>query len=331
MGRVQPAVPHPQFPNSIPPFLTVQPASCSAFLHYAVIHSIEHAGNSISPLSTLLFRFSFKHHYPNWLRNSNVLGRENENHLRETDVSDKCFEQNNLQNSASRVNHARSMIHMKEKPSGSFDLISSREGERVVLVTGDENTAAKRNAGRSGRSASCQSTREQVQQVPELDVHNGKVYNSFCGGSKELPVVEKLQEVLEQPNGVILVKNNEERKIASRAVRDNEVHNSNCKDLKITHGNEPLTETSREQDVSDQLLVLPCEPAKPLRCVVGTSGKKDDKSVACHSFRFQKQEQHYPYPSVPQLRRKKVPWSDAEEEALKHQLKQQIKCLVSDN
>ncbi|KAK1384592.1 hypothetical protein POM88_022327 [Heracleum sosnowskyi] len=251
------------------------------------------------------------------LRNSNVLGRENENHLRETDVSDKCIEQNNLQNSASRVNHARSMIHMKEKPSGSFDLISSREGERVVLVTGDENTVAKRNAERSGRSASCQSIREQVQQVPELDVHNGKVYNSFCGGSKELPVVEKLQEVLEQPNGVILVKNNEERKIASQAVRDSEVHNSNCKDLKITHGNEPLTETSREQDVSDQLLVLPCVPAKPLRCVEGTSGKQDDKSVACHSFRFQKQEQHYPYPSVPQLRRKKVPWSDAEEEALK--------------
>ncbi|XP_074378980.1 uncharacterized protein LOC141720454 isoform X2 [Apium graveolens] len=239
-------------------------------------------------------------------RNSNVLGREDQIHSKEIEVSD---------NSASRVNHARSIIYMKEKPSGSFDL-SSREGERVV--TGGQNIVDKRNAGRSGRSACCQSIREQVQQVPELDVHNCKVYNSFCGGRTELSVVEKLQEVSQQPNGVILLKNNEEQKKALRAVRDSEVHNSNCNNLKIAHGSEPITGTSREQDVSDQLLVLPCERAKPVRRdVEGTLGGNDDKSIACHSFRVQKQEQHYPCPSVPQLRRKKVPWSNAEEEALK--------------
>lgn len=222
------------------------------------------------------------------LRNSNVLGREDQNHSRESEVSDECIEQNNLENSWSRVNHARPMIHIKEKPGGSFDL-SSRKEERVVA--GGHNIVDERNPGRSGRAACCQSIREQVQQVPELDVHNCKVYNLFCGGSKELAVVEKLQEVSQQPNSVILVKNNEEQKIASRAVRDSEVHNSNGKDLKISHGSEPLTTTSREQDVSEQLLVLPCEPAKPLRCgVEGTSGGDDDKPIAFQSFR--KQEQH---------------------------------------
>lgn len=224
------------------------------------------------------------------LRNSNVLGRDYQNHSREIEISDKCIEQNNLENSASRVNHARSMIHMKEKPSGPFGL-SSGEGERVV--TGGHNIVDKRNARKSGRSACCHSVREQVQQVPEPDVHNCKVFNSFCGGSKELAVVEKLQEVSQHPNGVILGKNNEERKVASRAVRDSEVQNSNCKDLKISHGNEPLTGTSREQDVSDQLRVLPCEPEKPLCSdVEGTSVENDDKSIARHSFRFRKQEQH---------------------------------------
>lgn len=202
------------------------------------------------------------------MRNSNVLGREDQNHSRE----------------------GRSMIHMKEKSSVSCDL-SSGGGERVV--TGGNNMVDKQNAERSGSSVCCQSIREQVQQVPGIDDQNCKAYNSLCGRSKQLAVVENLQEVLQQPNGVIPVRNNEEQRIASRAVQDGEVHNSNCTDLELAYESEPLVGTSREQDASNQSHVLPCEAAKPLRFYVeGTSGVKDDKSFACHSFRVRKQEQH---------------------------------------
>ncbi|WOG90997.1 hypothetical protein DCAR_0310245 [Daucus carota subsp. sativus] len=244
--------------------------------------------------------------FKNRLRNSDISGRGDRNHVRDSEVSDKCTEQNNLENVVSRVNQVQSMMRMREKSSVSCDL-SSRVGERDVTCGG--NMADKQNAETIGSSVYCQSTKEQVQKVPELDVQNCKAYNSLHGGSKQLAVVEKLQKVLQQPNGVILVTNNEEQKIALRAVKDSKVPDSD-KYLKISHRNDPRTGADREQDVSNQPHVLPRELAKPLR-----------------SLGVQKQEQHIPYPSVPQYRRKKVPWSDAEEEALK----EGVRRFASDN
>ncbi|KAM7524537.1 hypothetical protein LguiA_014439 [Lonicera macranthoides] len=52
--------------------------------------------------------------------------------------------------------------------------------------------------------------------------------------------------------------------------------------------------------------------------IEGTSEEENDKSVAAkYSVRFRKREKQYTYPSIPQLRRKKLVWTKVEEETLK--------------
>lgn len=250
------------------------------------------------------------------LRNSSNNSRPaDQNHLRESEICNRCVEQSRPEKAVSREIENSSKNNMREKPSVSRDS-SSRERARDATCGANEVALEdKRNAER-GSSVCIESPSELEQQVPVLGFQNAEAESSLHEGSEQLASIDKLQQVSRQPKSVALVENEneEDQYVASQAVKDSVVQNSKSKDMTIAHGCKQRAGTEKEQDVSNQRPVLACEPAKPTHS--GSSGGKK-KLIAHHSLRVRKGEPQYTYPSLPQLKRKKIPWSNAEEEALK--------------
>ncbi|KAK2995771.1 hypothetical protein RJ640_010747 [Escallonia rubra] len=99
------------------------------------------------------------------------------------------------------------------------------------------------------------------------------------------------------------------------AVHNCEADNSTCRDTEKVHGSEKHAETEIQQHRSGLLHRPACSPSTDAE---GSSEEENDKSITSkYSIRFRKQERQYTYPAIPQLRRKKLPWTREEEEKLK--------------
>ncbi|XP_063935565.1 uncharacterized protein LOC108227921 isoform X2 [Daucus carota subsp. sativus] len=250
------------------------------------------------------------------LRNSSsVLHREDQNHSRESEISNKSIEENRLENVVSREIKNSSRKNTGDKPSISCDS-SSRKRARAV-TSGENEVALEVKSNAEG----CQSLSEQEKQVPVLGVQNREPESSLPGVSEQLGTVEKLQEFSHQPKGVPQVENKEDLYLASQAIKDSEAYSSKSKYSEIAYRRKRHSGTPKEQDVSNQPTVSPCEPAKPKHSAEGKSSGERSESTTQHSLRIRKRKQQYSYPSMPHLRRKKILWSNAEEEALKEGVK----------
>ncbi|KAL8095433.1 uncharacterized protein LOC141692260 isoform X1 [Apium graveolens] len=253
------------------------------------------------------------------MRNSsNISRRADQNILNESEICNKCVEQSRVENLVNSETEKSSSKNMRDKPSVSYDS-SSRERTRNVTCGANEVVLEdKRNAER-GSSVCFQSPSELEQQVPVLGAQNAETEISLHGGSEKLASVDKLQQVSHQPKSVALVENENkgEQHVASQAIPDCVIQNSKSQDMKIARGFKQHTGTEKEQDVSNQRPVLPSEPAKPTHSGVEKSSGEKKKSITHSSLRVRKKEPQYTYPSLPQLKRRKIPWSNAEVEALK--------------
>ncbi|KAA8518209.1 hypothetical protein F0562_015683 [Nyssa sinensis] len=95
--------------------------------------------------------------------------------------------------------------------------------------------------------------------------------------------------------------------------------NSSCRDAGIVHACERHAEVGVQQNVSGQPIIdsshkAACQPNVDTE----ESSEEDNNSIASnYSIRFRKPEKRYTYPAIPQLRRKKVPWTQVEEDILK--------------
>ncbi|KAK1366216.1 hypothetical protein POM88_041777 [Heracleum sosnowskyi] len=156
---------------------------------------------------------------------------------------------------------------------------------------------------------------ECVEQNRPENVGRREIENSSRKYMRDMPSVSHDSSSRERARDVTCGANEEDQYVASQAVQDSVLQNSKSKDKKIAHKQHVGTE--KEQDVSNQPPVLPCEPAKTTHSNLAKSSGKKKKSVTHLSLRVRKGEQQYTYPSLPQLKRKKIPWSNAEEEALK--------------
>ncbi|KAL8096715.1 uncharacterized protein LOC141692909 [Apium graveolens] len=235
---------------------------------------------------------------------SNISRREDLNHLKESEICNKCVEQSRPENVVSRASENSSRKNMRNKPSVSCDSSSSERTRDVTCGANEVALEDKRNAER-GSSVCFQSPSEPELQVPVLLAQNTEAESSLPGGSEQLASVDKLQQVSHQPKRSKM--KSKDMKIA---------HGSKSKDMKIAHGCKQHAGTEKEQDVSNQQPVLPCEPEKPTHSGVGRSSGEKKELITDPSLRVQKGEPQYTYPSLRLLKRKKIPWSIPEEEAL---------------
>uniref|UniRef100_A0A5B7AGL5 Myb-like domain-containing protein n=1 Tax=Davidia involucrata TaxID=16924 RepID=A0A5B7AGL5_DAVIN len=96
--------------------------------------------------------------------------------------------------------------------------------------------------------------------------------------------------------------------------------NSSCRDTEIVHARERHAEVGVQQDVLQQPITdsphkAACQPN--IDAEESSEEDNDNSTASNYSIRFRKREKQYTYPAIPQLRRKKVPWTQVEEEILK--------------
>ncbi|KAA8517044.1 hypothetical protein F0562_017138 [Nyssa sinensis] len=100
-------------------------------------------------------------------------------------------------------------------------------------------------------------------------------------------------------------------------------NNSSCRDTEIIHPSEKQADVAVQQDVLQQPNEPITDSPRKAACLPNIDGEEsseedNDNSVASNYFiRFRTRGKQYTYPAIPQLRRKKVPWTPVEEEILK--------------
>ncbi|PSS21157.1 Myb-like protein [Actinidia chinensis var. chinensis] len=99
--------------------------------------------------------------------------------------------------------------------------------------------------------------------------------------------------------------------------------NSFSRDTESVHATKRRAENLLQQKVLQPLITDSTQQGDcpPNIDAEESSEEENDKLTSNYSIRHRRQEKQYTYPAIPQLRRKKVPWTSVEEEILKEGVK----------